>query len=524
MQTQTYSHTQDMSALTTQNWDAIVIGTGIGGGTVGYELVKKGWKVLLLEKGGHIHCDNTELQGETPEERLKQGWWPQPVSYLTDTKKIRQFYAFIGCGVGGSALHYAAALERFHPKDFEAYHAESIHIDAWPVSYESFEPYYKLAEAVYNVKQEDPNWDQRISVWDREFADHLTTSGLKPTRLNVAINYVPGCDECIGKTCDRKCKQDARRACLEKALQFPNCAILHDCEVTRLVANSSHIEFVECTIGNQTICLQARYIVLAAGALHTPQLLLKSANSHWPSGLANDSGMVGKNLMFHGLEMFAIWAPKKYNRSGLQKKSLAIKDFYYDGNTPLGFIQSMGLGAGRGMIALYLKQQLGKWGIKHKRLQSLLTKIPAYVASKLFGEASIFCSQIEDFPSLENRVVLSTEEPDGAYFIYTVTPDLQARAKQLYQLFSTCLGKWRIVKLSPSVDFNTGHACGTCKFGTDPNTSVLNPDCRSHQIENLYVADTSFMPRSGATNPSLTTAANAIRVAEKIHSAMQASQ
>lgn len=132
------------------------------------------------------------------------------------------------------------------------------------------------------------------------------------------------------------------------------------------------------------------------------------------------------------------------------------------------------------------------------------------------GEASIFAALIEDDPNPDNQIKLNLKEPNGATFSYTVTDDLRERANTLYKTFIKFIGKWRVLRISPSLEFNSGHPAGTCRFGNDPATNVLDANCRSHDIHNLYVVDASFMPRSGAVNPSLTIAANALRVADKI--------
>jgi len=111
---------------------------------------------------------------------------------------------------------------------------------------------------------------------------------------------------------------------------------------------------------------------------------------------------------------------------------------------------------------------------------------------------------------------LNSEEPDGISFTYTITDDLRNRANSLYTVFKTIMHPWRVIRMTPTLEMNYGHPCGTCRFGNDPESSVLNRDCRAHDLNNLYIVDAAFMPRSGAINPSLTIAANAIRVAEYV--------
>jgi len=256
--------------------------------------------------------------------------------------------------------------------------------------------------------------------------------------------------------------------------------------------------------------------VLAAGAFHSPQILLRSRSDLWPNGLANRSDQVGRNLMFHSSDVLALWAPRRLSRRARQRKSISVRDFYYRDGERLGYVQSMGLEAGRGVIAGYLKDQLRRRGLSNEALLSVLVKVPSHAAAALFGSAGIFAAMSEDYPHAGNRIVLDAGEADGASFTYTITDELRRRADRLFQAFAQHVRPWRVVRISPELTMNYGHPCGTCRFGDDPAVSVLDRNCRTHDLENLYVVDASFMPRSGAVNPSLTIAANALRVAPQI--------
>ncbi len=281
-------------------------------------------------------------------------------------------------------------------------------------------------------------------------------------------------------------------------------------------ADSSQVRAVRAVYGGRELSLRARIVVLAAGALHSPQILLRSSNEHWPNGLANNSDQVGRNLMFHTSDIFAIWAPRRLDRRGRQKKSISIRDFYLHDGERLGYVQSMGLDAGRGVIASFLKDQLRRLGLRNELLLSLVVKVPTHIGAMIFGQAGLFAGMTEDDPNPENRISLDRTEPDGASFTYTITDDLRRRAQGLYSELVRRVRPWRLVRISPRLDMNYGHPCGTCRFGDDPANSVLDRNCRTHDIDNLYVVDASFMPRSGAVNPSLTIAANALRVAGHI--------
>jgi choline dehydrogenase-like flavoprotein len=355
-----------------------------------------------------------------------------------------------------------------------------------------------------------------MSEWDRALMDQMRENGLHPEPLHVAIRYDEQCKECIGTICARNCKSDALATCLDVALRLPNCKIVEHCDVQSLEADSKQIRVVRAIWRGRELSLTAKIVVLAAGALHSPQILLRSSNEFWPNGLANSSNQLGRNLMFHTSDIFAIWAPRRLDRRGRQKKSISVRDFYLHEGQRLGYVQSMGLDAGRGMISSYLKDQLRRLGLRNELLLSLLVKAPSHIGTLLFGHAGLFAGMTEDDPNPDNRITLDPNEPDGASFTYTITDDLRRRAQGLYNAFARRVRPWRLVRISPRLEMNYGHPCGTCRFGDDPAHNVLDRNCRAHDIDNLYVVDASFMPRSGAVNPGLTIAANALRVAAHI--------
>jgi choline dehydrogenase-like flavoprotein len=499
-----------------RNWDVIVIGTGVGGATVGRSLAIEGLSVLFLEKGGRIGAAKEGNDPLTSESRLTHGWWPYPVSLQRNGDRKR-FYAAVGCALGGTSIHYAAAMERMAASDFDSLHTQSASIPPWPVSFSEFSPYYEAAEKLYGIRGESNHVaEQRMSEWDRALMEQMRQNGLRPDPLHVAIRYDEQCTECIGRVCPRDCKSDARVACLEEALRHPQCHILEHCDVQTLDADRRSVQVVKALNQGRQLELRARIVVLSAGALHTPQILLRSKNEFWPQGLANSSDQVGRNLMFHTSDIFALWAPRRLSRRARQRKSISVRDFYVRHGRRLGYVQSMGLEAGRGEIAAYLKDQLRGRGIRNELLLSLLAKAPSHIGALIFGGAGIFAAMTEDDPNPDNRIVLDPAEPDGASFSYTITDDLRRRADELRLAFSHGVRPWRMLRISSELEMNYGHPCGTCRFGDDRASSVLDRDCRTHDLENLFVVDASFMPRSGAMNPSLTIAANALRVAPRI--------
>jgi choline dehydrogenase-like flavoprotein len=377
--------------------------------------------------------------------------------------------------------------------------------------------YYAAAEKLYCMGSESSDSaERRMSEWDRALLQQMRKNGLRPDPLRVAIRYDEQCQECIGKVCPRDCKSDARVACLDEALRQPQCAILEHCDVQTLDADQERVRVVKALHVGRELELHARTVVLSAGAMHSPQILLRSHNEFWPRGLANSSDQVGRNLMFHTSDIFALWAPRRLARQARQRKAISVRDFYVHEGRRLGYVQSMGLEAGRGEIAGYIKDLLRQRGVRNELLLSLLAKAPSHIGALMFGGAGIFAAMTEDDPNADNRITLDPGEPDGASFSYTITDDLRRRAEELRLAFSRGVRPWRMLRISPELEMNYGHPCGTCRFGDDRATSVLDRNCRTHDVENLYVVDASFMPRSGAINPSLTIAANALRVAPQI--------
>ena len=508
-------------------WDVAVIGTGMGGATIGHELAKAGHRVIFVEKG-YANFSSSEsaslIDIEDPSARLLSGNWPTRITGNIEGKRA-QFFAPLGCGAGGSTLLYGAALERFDLCDFSASSVPNDTAAGWPISYERFKLFYRKAEQLFKVRgTRDPlSLDEyshllpptRLAECDEHFLESFKASGLHPYLLHVAYGYEPGCKECGGYICSRKCRGDAKTICLEPALKTGNAHIIDRCEVERLEADSSTVKGIACRRDEERFTIRARIVVLAAGAYFSPVLLLKSKNEFWPNGLANKSDMVGRNLMFHVSDFIAVWPRGKYSMQG-PRKTLAFRDFYTYQGLKLGEVQSTGLTAGYGNIVYFLKTAFDQSRWRWLKPVRPLLRIPAFIASIIFGKATIFATILEDKPYPENRIVLDPDEPSGMRFDYVIHAELRERVRVLRSLIKKSLSRHRLFIISQEISLNFGHPSGTCCFGTNPSSSVLDVNNKAHDLDNLYVVDASFMPTSGGANPSLTIAANALRVAEHI--------
>jgi choline dehydrogenase-like flavoprotein len=516
-------------------WDAVIVGTGMGGATLGYALAAAGQRVLFVEKGPMLHDKDAQFERGTG-----VGMWPDRVRAETNLGDLG-FRLPIGCVSGGSSAFYSAALERLAPADFEPRANfpdahDSTLPERWPISYAALAPYYERAEALYRVRgTQDPLYRGGPSTLleppaqsprDAHMEQSFAALGLHPYRVHVGCEFVPGCDGCPGGPCQRNCKRDAGSTCLVPALERYGAKLLPECEAVRLVAAADTVSELICVRAGTELRLRAKTFVLAAGAFMSPALLLRSANDVWPKGLANRSDLVGRNLMFHAGDFFAISPLRSLSGEGPQK-TLAMNDFYQVDGAKLGTLQSLGVRLEVGQIMQYLRdtadQNPNWWGrlfasrpIWWRKVSSPIVRAFAMVFFHLlrFRDAAVWVSIIEDLPYAENRVWPDPDHPRDVCIRYRYSDELKGRVLLFRRKLKRALGRHRVLPLTQANKIDYPHVSGTCRFGTNPATSVLDANNRAHGIANLYVVDASFFPSSGGSNPSLTIAANALRVAD----------
>lgn len=521
-----------------RTWDYIIIGTGIGGATLGYQLSKAGFSVLFCEQGQSYLTAQQVLQGDwldaivkrdsgpTSEEMHRAGRFSAAMADVSSGQP-RTLRPLLGTGTGGSSALYGMVMERFFPSDFTpgenfADCSEANLPEKWPISYDDLAPYYSEAERLYGVRaSKDPlhpaGEDRGIAEpppltrASNELVERFRAKGLHPYRLPMACDYVPGCRECIGYICAKGCKHDSVTSCLEPALRHHGASLLSECEVTSLEAENGRVRFVNALLQGKAMRLTGKTVVLAAGALRTPALLLKSGETS--RGLANGSDQVGRNLMRHLLDYYLLY-PKASPAEG-PLKQIAFNDLYVSGDQKLGTVQSNGRLPPAASIAKYFREDLRSFWPPLAHLFPLIRPAVEFRVRHMLAGAHVMVSFLEDLPFATNRVTLSKNGSlDLAYQIHRYD---QSRLKSF---------RSKIVDLIHPHPFKPiyraehnaalGHVCGTCRFGDDPRTSVLDRFNRTHEIDNLYVVDGSFLPTSSGTNPSLTIAANALRVADHL--------
>jgi choline dehydrogenase-like flavoprotein len=527
-------------------WDVIVVGTGMGGATLGYSLAKSGRKVLFVEKGrstlpgmpGTIRSSIPEV-AEPQASRSTKTYYDALARAGRSTDEIedisgrfpRRFVPFLGNGTGGSSALYGMACERFFARDFTPRQdfrdpGDSTVPEAWPVTYDQMRPWYAAAEKLLKVRgQPDPLRPEAadanlpaappFSAENQPLVDHLAGQGLHPYHLPMACDYTDGCTTCQSYLCHKSCKNDAARNCLLPALAEHGAQLLTQCRVARLDADATQVRQVVCEHPSGMLALKAKVVVLAAGALITPVLLLNSRSGDWPRGLANGSDWVGRNLMRHVADHIEVW-PEPGCKITAENKQIGLNDFYFWEGHKYGTVQS-----GGAMPPVEALTNHPGWQFKALRLISPAAR---RIYERFFSGGLVLAAIMEDLPYLDNRVLpCDGPSPDGRqrlrlqYHLHASAIERRAvflrQVKQVLEPFRTLtLG-------SPKNNAALAHACGTCRFGADPKTSVLDPDNRAHEVDNLYVVDTSFFPSSAGISPSLTVAANALRVAEHVNQA-----
>ena len=495
-----------------QHYDIIIIGTGAGGGTMAQALSQTSARVLILERGDFVPQEDENWDPEAVWKHLR---------YRTKERWIddrgREFTPYTHYGVGGNTKYWGSVLYRLRREDFQAVE----HVDglspAWPIDYDTLEPYYARAERLYHVRGAegfDPTEPSRgpyphppvpHEPGMAAIVENLRAQGLHPSPLPLGLLRVGEddgcilCNTCNSFVCKRHAKSDAEVCCVRPALQRPNVTLWTNATARRLLTDPSgrRVDAVEVERNGETLRIQAPLVIVACGAVNSAALLLRSSNDKHPHGLANSSGLVGARYMAHLATMMQGFHPFRKNSTVFQK-TVAINDFYLHGPGtayPLGQIQSQG--RTHGVMA-----------------QTVVPWIPLWAFEAWVSRGVDWLVMSEDLPRVENRVTL---DRDGRIHLRYRPNNLRTHRQLVVktQRILRRLGFWIVVKHSHG-NTNTTHQCGTLCFGTDPRSSVLDIYCRAHDVENLFVVDASFFPSSAAVNPGLTIAAQALRVADHI--------
>ena len=490
-------------------FDVVIIGSGVGGGCIAHVLAPTGARIVILERGRRMP-------------REDRNWDPEAVyadaAYKSDERwtdgsgrsfRPGQFYY-----VGGHTKVFGATMFRFRREDFCAMEHAGGLSPAWPIDYDTLEPYYARAERLFGVHGEagaDPTEPPRSGPYPHpplrhnpviaEVAERLRAQGMSPFPIPSSVQDHAGgacvrCNTCDGFPCRLGAKGDAETCLIDPVLQHGNVALRTEALVVRLLADASgrRIEAAELADGTQ---VRGDLFVLAAGAVNSAAILLRSVHAKHPSGLANSSGMVGRHYMNHNCTAVMAIRPLRANREPFQK-TLALNDFY--------------LGDGEGGPPLGNLQLLGK--IMEPMLRAEIRSVPRPVRAWLAAHSVDWYAMSEDLPHPESRVRV---RGDGAVVLDWRRSNLAAHKALVAKARRMLRAAGFPIVLTRAFSKDTpSHQCGTVRFGHDPADAPLDPFCKAFDHENLYVVDASFFPSSAAVNPALTVAAQALRAGEHI--------
>ncbi len=508
-------------------YDVIIIGSGAGGGTLARHLAPTGKRVLILERGDFLP---REPQNWSTADVFVDGRYISPDTWYDAHDK--PFQPQVHYYVGGATKLYGAALYRMRAEDFgELRHHDGIS-PAWPISYQDMEPYYTAAERMYEVhgvRGEDPTEPPASGPYPyppvshepriQQLSDDLAAAGFHPfhapcgvrlTETNMPYSACVRCSQCDGFPCAVHGKGDAEVLGVRPALEHRNVTLLTNAHVVRLETNDAGTTVSEVIVEHEGH--QERFagdiVVVAFGAANSAKLLLASGNDRHPNGLANGSDQVGRNFMYHDSQ--AVLALSREPNPTIFQKTLGVNDFYFRGpdfDYPMGNIQMIG----KSQAAMYRGE---------KPIETKLA--PEWALRDIATHAVDFWLSTEDLPRPENRVTLNR---DGSVRLVYQPSNPTAAGRLYHQLKSMLHGlgmhdghlAHRFAYMKTDIPIaGCAHQAGTVRFGADPASSVLDRDCKAHELDNLYVVDTSFFPSISAVNPALTAMANALRVGDHL--------
>jgi len=493
-----------------QHYDLIIVGTGAGGGTLAYKLAPSGKKILILERGDFMPL---EEQNRSNVDIFKRERYHAPEQWYDSAGE--PFWPQMNYAIGGNTKIYGAALLRLREQDFEAVqHQEGVSPE-WCVKYADFEAYYSEAEKLYKVHGQtnseptEPFHSQdypfKAIAHDPQIAEiyhAIAEQGLHPSPLPLGLTRQ-----------DDDPTNDSEVSGIVPTLKYANVTLKTGAKVVGLHTNPSGlaVKAVEAEIAGQSYLFMGDIVVLACGAVNSAALLLRSGNDKHPQGLANSSDLVGRNLMKSLLT--AVVQLRTKPNSGSFFKTVYVNDFYQgDGDFPypMGHIQNTG-----GLLSDIIFAE-------EPPLFSVLAKfMPGFGLKQLATRSIGWWAQTEDLPDSNNRVRV---EGDKLFIDYTPN-NLEAHDRLVYRWIEV------LKEIEKNLEgFRRGirhprgevpiqvmaNQCGTCRFGDDPATSVLDRNCRTHDVDNLYVVDGSFFPSNASISPALTIIANALRVSDHL--------
>ena len=526
--------------------DVLIIGSGAGAAPAALKLSQSGLKVTVLEKGDWLNRqENPEdelaeihLERHRPDSNVDPTIVISSGEKIADASRIGQSFYL----VGGGTVRYTATSWRLRPEDFRkrTEYGEVIgaNVVDWPISYDDLEPFYTEAEKVIGISGlsgADPTEPFRSQnhlmpplAGDR-YQEIVTAAarklGWNPFPIPLAIHSQPStergassclqCGWCSGFPCRFHAKSSVDVTVFPLLMSAKPFQLRTRANVIGITLESNNrrkvrsVEYVDLRT-KQTHSIQARVVIVAASAVQTSRLLMHS-------NLANSSGLLGKNLMFHiEARGSACFEEESFHQAFYKK--VGIHDFYYPAKTD-GFINHRSIQSGSKPLPISFALGADKHG------KDFIENI----AHTFIRTQTLQC-MVEDLAQEKNCVRLSSKQdpwgvpsPEVHHKYHDHDRQAAASALEKMKLLLEASGGTKIRMAEPPrniTDAYTWHLMGTARMGKDPGSSVVNSDCRCHDLDNVFISDGSVFPTSGGLNPTLTIQALSFRVPNRIQSLM----
>jgi choline dehydrogenase-like flavoprotein len=503
----------------TETLDAVIVGCGAGGATMLQRLARRGWRVAALDAGPFWSPEDDWVSDEAASHHL---YWTEPREIGGDDP-VPLGSNNSGRGVGGSMVHYAGYTPRFHPSDFRTFTGDGVGAD-WPIEYDDLRPYYAQIESELPVAGEDWPWGDPHSYPHRPHPvggnGEVFLRGAQRAGIQVKVGPVAIANGRFGNRphciyrgfCLQGCKVNAKASPL--ITHIPD-ALAHgaevrpDCMVTGIEVDqfTGHATGVRYVRDGRERFQRASVVIIAGYSIETPRLLLNSASARFPDGLCNDHDLVGRYLMVQGAPQTAGRFDEEIRMYKGPPPEVSTEEFYetdpakpYKRGFSIQTISPLPITWAEHVMAQ------GYWGDEFRNYMS------DYVHWACFGALCEF------LPLPDNRVTLSDDRDRHglpiAHFAYSQCDNdrqLMDAATTVMEDILTAAGADEAITIK-----RYAHLVGGARMAADAEHGVVDGDCRTFAVPNLYITDGSVLPTQGSANPALTIMAVAARAADRM--------
>lgn len=515
--------------------DVVVVGSGASGAAATWKLAKGGFNVVCIEQGPWVKPTEYPVTKSNWEELIRTKWsyHPNERQSLADynvNDDASAVKVFMYNAVGGSTIHWSGHVPRFHPSDFRVKSLDGV-ADDWPISYWDLEPFYDENDVMMGCSgiigdPANPDRSPRqmpplpLGPDGERMAKAFDRLGWHWWPSDSHVNSVPyrgreACNNCgpMGWGCSRRAKASTDSTYLPEAIEF-GAEVRANSTVYKVVTDrDSHVTGIEYFDETGGKCFQpANAVIMACNGIGTPRMLLHSSSDSHPGGLANSSGLVGKNLMFHVYAGASGVFPKGEPLYKGPLANIIMSQEFYETDPSRGFVRGYTFQMGRSSGPASTAIGGASWGQQHHQ-----------EFDERFGNMNGLGVIGEDLPVETNTVTLDDESSDRFGIPSPkVTYRLDENSKRLLahgvQQARTALleaGALKVFETAHSV--NAGwHLMGTARMGDDPERSVVDSNAQAHDVDNLFIIDGSVFVTGAGVNPTPTIQAIALRTADYI--------